>query len=73
MAETSGMMIKCTDHWHEWIRSSAERFRLETEPIGEMGDGDGGILELANCVVCHSTLAVSRLRPASPMAPEVDQ
>jgi hypothetical protein len=58
MAETSGMMIKCTDHWHEWIRSSAERFRLETESIGEMGDGDGGILELGNCRLCHSTLAL---------------
>ena len=35
------------------------RHTMQTAPIGHQDDGDGGLLELRNCVRCRTTLATA--------------
>lgn len=48
---------------HDEIKGSAELWTRLTIPVGEMPDGDGATLELANCRVCLSTISRS-VRPS---------
>ena len=48
----------CTREKHEEIKRDRSRWAAETLPIGQVDDGDGGMLELANCIECTSTLAI---------------
>lgn len=43
--------------FHEALKRDVELWERLTIPVGVMADGDGGVLALANCRVCLSTIA----------------
>lgn len=43
--------------FHEALKQDVELWERLTMPVGVMPDGDGGVLALANCRVCLSTIA----------------
>lgn len=51
---------RCTVEQHLIIRRSLRAFRAFTTSLGRQEDGDGGWLELGNCLHCPTTLAFRR-------------
>lgn len=43
--------------FHEALKRDVDLWERLTIPVGVMPDGDGGVLALANCRVCLSTIA----------------
>jgi hypothetical protein len=43
--------------FHAKLKAEPQLWERLTIPVGVMPDGDGGVLALANCRVCMSTLA----------------
>lgn len=56
---TAPRRFACTYTSHALTRSSPHSFERDTEPMGLMPDGAGGMLRLGRCRSCGSTLALA--------------